>query len=113
MKVFVTNVSYYKEEGEQQDINVKRIFIRNDLDGSAKEISKSELKYELAGTVVLFAEKAEDVLEVLLREVSDNIVEVEIVTEIDIHEFETDDVGMQSIESPNIPIGKIIFQMGI
>ena len=107
MKVFVANVSYFRQEHEKEEHNnnIKRYFVRQEND-EVKEVQREEIDYELSGTVVLLTEKTEDVLSVIKDKVSDKVAGVEIVSEIDLEQDE-------EIKKVGEVKGKIIFQSNI
>lgn len=115
MKIFVTNVFFDEELSNDQGITK---VLRKDIEtGESIEIQEKDLIIRKSGTVILLSESQDTVLAELQAKVSDKIVEVEIVDEIDLEEpeeiqtIEVVSVGGQDDTQPLN--GKIIFQSNI
>jgi hypothetical protein len=116
MKIFVTNVFFDEELSNDQGITK---VLRRDIEtGENIEIQEKDLIIRKSGTVILLAESQETVFAELQAKVSDKIVEVEIVDEIDLQaqaeEIEADKVMPLSEQDDTQSLkGRIIFQSNI
>lgn len=115
MKVFVTNV-FYDEEVKSEEQRTR--YMRKNVEtGELEELLDNDLIIRKSGTVILLAESKDTVLAELQTKVSDKIVEVEIVDEIDLEEQdEIQTLGMVPVggQDDTQPLkGKIIFQSNI
>lgn len=112
MKVFVTNVFYDEEVKENKGIN--KIIRRDMKAGKNVELPQEELIIRKTGTVILLAESPDMVLDLVRQKISEGIVEVEIVDEINLGgEIEEAPRAMSSSGDEVGLAGKIIFQMDI
>lgn len=112
MKIFVTNV-FYDEQTRNSDKPTKYIRIDPET-GEEIEVTQEELIMRKSGTVILLAEGSSDVLDILRQKVTDKIVEVEIIDEIETEE-EIQTVGVMAVSGEETESfkGKIIFQSNI
>jgi thiamine biosynthesis protein ThiC len=116
MKIFVTNVFFDEELSNDQGITK---VLRRDIEtGENIEIQEKDLIIRKSGTVILLAESQDTVFAELQAKVSDKIVEVEIVDEIDLQaqaeEIEADKVMPLSEQDDTQSLkGRIIFQSNI
>ncbi len=121
MKIYVVNV-FYDEQVKDETQQTK--FIRIDEEtGEEVEIPNEAIILRKCGTVILMAESSDKVFNLLRERVTDQIIEVEIVDEIDIEEVQAEQVHQTKtmnlmgyedggVEEQPVP-GKIIFQSNI